>query len=798
MNIDLLYFSTIKRNRLCFCLGMIILAICLNNNLKGSNSSLSNYYGFEEMETLKMYWGVSKPLIADMNQDGLNDLILVNNRKARIDILLQKKDFDKNNIVFEPMDDDVNDLFGKENHWRFKRVEVPLDFSVSSLQIDDLDRDGKNDLVYYTPEGLFLQYQDKSQNNTGQIKFPAWQNKIKIDISDGLRFQNAIALGDLNHDKKIDIALLVTDGVEILYQNKKKSYDKPVKHITQQSTNRAIYIRDVNNDQLNDMVYMTKDKEYPVLVQFQNKFNKLGPIERFKLPFERSVFIKTFEPANKNMFVSLARQTGRVTISEISSGEEQAEYPVYVYPFAPTSSASNRDIIAIDLDNDDLLDVVATDPGRAEFILYRSNVETGLGIPQRYPGFKMMNKLSGGAIGKKKRPAIIALSVTEKLIGLTYLDKDRLSYPEIIDIKGDPQSFVLDDIDKDSNLDLIYISKMNEKDTTEYSLHIIHQLATKKEKRTVSMVLSDIEEQPKEMIIADINQDGNKDILIHKAYGPLMLIKQSDDNTLEVEDRKNNNSGLVSGIYEDSMTVEPLLPKGEEALLLTQKNFARSLRYDDVKGWMVVDQYQASKPNSQLKVATTGQFSQGKDLQIFTYDSAQSKLSVLSLQDDQTYAPDYDIDVGNITTKKIVNGHFNSKKNKDLLICGRNKLIMIPHKKDGLTLNKIVSYETLDSKAKFAAYDVGDINNDKLADIVLGDYQRNYIEILTFDESGQIVFAYKFKLFEQPQSGQGNSGSQQSVEPRAITIGDVTGDGLDDLVVVVHDRIIIYPQDDGN
>ena len=37
--------------------------------------------------------------------------------------------------------------------------------------------------------------------------------------------------------------------------------------------------------------------------------------------------------------------------------------------------------------------------------------------------------------------------------------------------------------------------------------------------------------------------------------------------------------------------------------------------------------------------------------------------------------------------------------------------------------------------------------------------------------------------------------SKASVEPRELEVADVTGDGKNDLVTIIHDRIIIYPQD---
>ena len=35
------------------------------------------------------------------------------------------------------------------------------------------------------------------------------------------------------------------------------------------------------------------------------------------------------------------------------------------------------------------------------------------------------------------------------------------------------------------------------------------------------------------------------------------------------------------------------------------------------------------------------------------------------------------------------------------------------------------------------------------------------------------------------------------VEPRDLNVGDVDGDGRTDLVLIVHDRILVYRQDPG-
>jgi len=52
---------------------------------------LSAYYGFQEIEIIKLDWGIQDLRVADFDGDGRNDIAIANNRKARIELLLQKE-----------------------------------------------------------------------------------------------------------------------------------------------------------------------------------------------------------------------------------------------------------------------------------------------------------------------------------------------------------------------------------------------------------------------------------------------------------------------------------------------------------------------------------------------------------------------------------------------------------------------------------------------------------------------------------------------------------------------------------
>ena len=59
----------------------------------------------------------------------------------------------------------------------------------------------------------------------------------------------------------------------------------------------------------------------------------------------------------------------------------------------------------------------------------------------------------------------------------------------------------------------------------------------------------------------------------------------------------------------------------------------------------------------------------------------------------------------------------------------------------------------------------------------------------------KLTAAVKFKVFEEPREIERSRFGSRGGEPRAVILGDVTNDKKTDLILLVHDRIIIYPQD---
>jgi hypothetical protein len=69
---------------------------------------------------------------------------------------------------------------------------------------------------------------------------------------------------------------------------------------------------------------------------------------------------------------------------------------------------------------------------------------------------------------------------------------------------------------------------------------------------------------------------------------------------------------------------------------------------------------------------------------------------------------------------------------------------------------------------------------------------RNHIDLVQFDKNRKLVSGDRWLVFEQHTF---RSAQNAIPEPREAAVADVTGDKKNDLIVLVHDRILVYPQE---
>jgi hypothetical protein len=123
---------------------------------------------------------------------------------------------------------------------------------------------------------------------------------------------------------------------------------------------------------------------------------------------------------------------------------------------------------------------------------------------------------------------------------------------------------------------------------------------------------------------------------------------------------------------------------------------------------------------------------------------------------------------------------------------GVNAVAWLPLTGDTWELAQLDTYETSIKDGYLHDVIPGDLNGDGRKDLVFLETARHYVDLVVFDAANHLAPANRWQVFEE-RSFRGTRSEQ--AEPREAAVADVTGDGKNDLILLVHDRVIVYPQE---
>jgi hypothetical protein len=123
---------------------------------------------------------------------------------------------------------------------------------------------------------------------------------------------------------------------------------------------------------------------------------------------------------------------------------------------------------------------------------------------------------------------------------------------------------------------------------------------------------------------------------------------------------------------------------------------------------------------------------------------------------------------------------------------GLNAVAWLPLFGDTWQLTELDGYETSIKDGRLNDVVTGDLNGDGRKDLVFLETAKNYLDLVILDKNRKLVPANRWPVFEE-RSFRSRRGESQ--EPREALIADFTGDGKNDLAIIVHDRILVYTQE---
>ena len=752
----------------------LALTLSVGMTARSEDPPIAEYYGFQPLEIYKLHERISNLITANLDGDKIDDIAVANNAQSRIDLLLSTPGTSSG-----PTPSGANQVISSR---RMRLSSVPVNKEVVSLATGDFDHDGKTDLAFYgTPAEIVV------LKGKGAGQFEEWR---RIPVGEAVESQTSLAAGDLNRDGRDDLVLLLPGELVTILQTADGHLGDPdrVAHTAARPGNFKMV--DLDGDGGNDLVLLDSGSEDPIRVRFSTKGGQLGPEQRFALDTPRAISFGNVDGQPGDELLVVEGQSGRVRVLKLAEGgdDEAARRGRLLFFPLPSGDSRGRALTLGDVNGDHKSDVVVTDPANAQILLYLQE-EGGLvrGLP--FPSLAGTRQATVADLDGDGKGEVIVLSEQEKQIGLSRFQDGRLSFPAPLPISGEPVTLQSADLDADKGQEVLYISRIK---GAGFELRGVKagangQFVPFRWGDAEAVPIPGLTGTPPALKVLDVNRDGRPDLLIFKPLGaPILLLGQPDGKPFQPA--SGNLGPLVEATPSGLSTAAP----SDAALLVAQKTFARSVLLGPDGQWEVKDQFNAGRGGAQIIGAATLDFDGDGTSEVVLLDRASKRLLLLDKRD-EVYRPIGSLSVGSFDFQGMHVADLDGDGRPDLLLAGTDKFGVVLTGRKGLRFESLADYETTRQDALLGDLIEADFNGDGRPDIAVSDIGEHSMEILNYGGPGKLTRGLAFKIFEKKSFRDRNS----LVEPRDMAVGDVDGDGRTDLILICHDRVLVYRQDSG-
>ena len=746
----------------------------------------TNRFGFTGPEIFPIDNQISLLRSADLNGDGLNDLIVVNNARSKIDLLYNQTG--STNLAKTVRVGGKKELNELPPDARFRLESIASEKRISSLVVADLNGDGRPDIAYYgEPKELVVQY---NQGTNG------WSAPKRWAIDDGQLSPNALVAGDLNGDHRTDLVLLGETQIYFFAQKADHTLGEPEK-IPYSGAVKALQVLDIDGDGRNDLLLVNWESPTPFRFRLQNDANQLGPETYFTLPPIRSYWTDNLEGNKKTQVITIAQNSGRAQVSEftrkpaenLSGAFKQGQFQVMPLN---KSDKSRRGMLWADINGDQRADLLVADPESGRISVYLQKADGTLEAPKAFSTLTGVSELAVADWTGTGKASIFLLSSDERQIGVTQLDEHgRLPFPTLIPLDGKPLAMAVGQLKPNTPPTLAVIIDQDGKRS------LVTRTADGKGK--TQKLNESFKSNPSALAFHDVNQDGLADLVVLIPYEKIKVLLQVPDKDFDEQDV----SPPGGSVEEPWMTSVDVDGDGKPELVLAQKNFLRAvvLRQEAAAqnstnrgGWVftVKEQINGAGSNSRLVGAAALPNGTNAVNSLFLLDAERKALTLCERDNAGVWQIIRNIALPYTAFSSLQGIALGGERPNTVAFFGKDSVGWMPLQGDTWEFTELDGYETPIKDGHLNDVVSGDLDNDGRKDLVFLETGKNYLDLVIFDANRKLVPVNRWQVFEERTFRNRRS---DLPEPREALITDVTGDGKNDLVILVHDRILVYPQE---
>jgi hypothetical protein len=733
-------------------------------------------FGFAGPETFPIEQGIANLRAADMNGDGLIDLVVVNNVRARISILYNQTG--RTNAPVERSGRrDLNEL---PPDARFRIESVASEKRIAAFTVADLNHDGRPDITYYgEPKELVVQY---NQGTNG------WSAPRRWPIEDGVLSPNALATGDLNGDGLPDLVLLGENTLYLLAQQKDGTLGEPEK-IAFSGLVKSVQVLDVNGDRREDLLLVNWDTPNPVRFRLQDQGGRLGPEIHFSMPPIRSYFADDLDGDHRTEVMTVAQNSGRANVANFTTNNAEKLSGAFgigqfqILPLNKTTKA-RRGLTWADVNGDGAPDLLVAEPESGQLTIYLQQKDGTLASGKTFSTLVGVSEMAVANWEGKQN--LFLLSGDERAIGMTRLDeKGKVAFPTMLPIEGRPLTMA---VGPGANARLAVVLDQDGR----------RALLTRAPggKSAVQKLSADFKSNPSSMMWHDVDQDGTADLVVLIPYEKVKVLRGRAGQDFEEMDIQAPGGAME----QPWMTAADVDGDDKAELLLPQRNFLRAVALKADAGdstnrawsFVVKDQINGAANNSRLIGAAALRNGGNPTRSLFLFDAEKKAVSLSERGTNGSWEIVRNIALPFTEFGELQPVTLGGAAPNAVGFIGLNAVAWLPLFGTTWQLTELDGYETLVKDGRLNDVVSGDLNQDGRKDLVFLETAKSYLDLVVLDKNRKLVPVNRWPVFEE-RSFRSRRGD--SMEPREAFIADFTGDGKNDLAIIVHDRILVYPQE---
>ncbi len=622
---------------------------------------------------------------------------------------------------------------------------IPTNGQISGYTLADVTGDGKPDLLLVDTRGRL-----SVRRPGAEPEGPA------IDL--GLAGRGvAMLTGDLDGDKKQDLVAVARGSLRTvtnLSGTPKLSAIEPV-----EDNAYSFHLGDFDADGKLDLVAVAPGANMNLRLRLGNGDGSFGAWRIFSVDGMHDVFpARTAD--GKPALATIAGSTRAVSLQVLQNGDDRQALDWWAFGEGAGGGKALPWALG-DIDGDGDEDLLVARADRAQLLVHEWRDETF--VLRTLPTLAGVAAIAIGDIDKDGKNDVVLASPEEDAVawisGAGPLDR----FPEQLAAADKP---IVAAIDPRGGVLVI----------------------TRNEKRDASLLtcapgkpadklgeLGRLPADPARLLVADLGDAAGLELAFVVPGEGLRTLSLGEAGKIEKKEsgKATDTAGFTKKLEDGACATTTVA--GAAAMLAVRERFVRTFRLDDKGQVRVLSQDNGPDGMTELTLCAETDAGVLGGVARFYFDKKGNKLvRQLGAKTVSVEVPAFDFT------------HLVPHRGAVLLLSARG-VLRVPFAK-GPSLRTLTTHEPPIVRTAYWTGRAGDFDHDGICDLVVVDRHLPGVQILAGGTAG-LQRALSIPVFETAPSQEPDN------EPRELATGDLDGDGRTDFVLIAHDRILIYPQE---